>query len=42
MGNASRRKGDREAAVRSYEKALELDPNNAGAKRALTQLKSEQ
>lgn len=39
-GGEDDRKGDREAAIKRYEKALELNPNNAGARRQLEKLTS--
>lgn len=40
LGEAYRTKGDRESAIRSYEKALELDPNMKSAADALKDLSS--
>ncbi len=39
LAQAQQRKGDRDAAIRSLEKALELDPQNAQFRRQLDQLK---
>jgi tetratricopeptide (TPR) repeat protein len=39
LGEAYRIKGDREAAIRSYEKALALDPNRRSAADALRTLR---
>ena len=39
LGQAYAKKSDTASAVKSYEKALELDPNNQIAKRQLDQLK---
>src|SRR5262245_54733858 len=39
LGQAYARKNDNPAAIKNYEKALELDPNNQIAKRQLDQLK---
>ena len=40
LGEAYRAQGDRELAIRSYEKALELDPNMRSAIEALKELRS--
>jgi tetratricopeptide (TPR) repeat protein len=39
LGQAYAKKSDKESAVKSFEKAVELDPNNQIAKRQLDQLK---
>jgi Tfp pilus assembly protein PilF len=39
MSQVQQRANDKDAAVKSLEKALELDPQNAQAKRLLEQLK---
>jgi len=39
MGQAYARKNDKDNAIKSYEKAVQLDPNNQLAKRQLDQLK---
>ena len=39
LGQAYAKKNDTANAIKSYEKALELDPNNQVAKRQLDQLK---
>ena len=39
LSQAQQRKGDKDAAVKSLEKAVELDPANAQTKRQLDQLK---
>jgi CubicO group peptidase (beta-lactamase class C family) len=41
LGEAHTALGDREAAIRNYEKSLELDPNNANAKERLQNLKAQ-
>jgi tetratricopeptide (TPR) repeat protein len=40
LGEAYKTRGDREQAIRSYEKALELDPNMRSAIEALRELRS--
>ena len=40
MAQAYNRKNDKENAIRSLEKAVQLDPNNQQAKRMLDQLKA--
>ena len=39
LGQAFTRKSDTANAIKSFEKAVELDPNNQNAKRQLDQLK---
>ena len=39
LSQAQQKKNDKEAAIKSLEKALELDPMNAQTKRQLDQLK---
>jgi len=39
LGQAYAKKNDTANAVKSFEKAVELDPNNQNAKRQLEQLK---
>ncbi|HVP58309.1 MAG TPA: tetratricopeptide repeat protein, partial [bacterium] len=41
LGEAYARKGDRELAIKNYEKSLELNPDNANGKRVLQQLKGQ-
>ena len=40
LGEAYLKKGDRNLAIKNYEKSLELDPNNESGKVALEKLKS--
>jgi cytochrome c-type biogenesis protein CcmH/NrfG len=40
FGQAYQRKNDKDNAVKSLEKATQLDPNNQQAKRMLDQLKT--
>jgi hypothetical protein len=40
IGQAYMRKNDKENAIKNFEKAVELDPNNQAAKRQLEQLKT--
>jgi hypothetical protein len=39
LSQAQQKKNDKEAAIKSMEKAVELDPQNAQTKRLLDQLK---
>ena len=40
LGEAYADHGDRELAIKSYEKAVQLNPNNQGAKEALDGLRA--
>jgi CubicO group peptidase (beta-lactamase class C family) len=41
LGEAYYQAGDREEAIRNYEKSLELNPNNVGGKRMLEEIRGE-
>jgi Flp pilus assembly protein TadD len=40
LGEAYARKGERDLAIRNYEKSLELNPENANGRQVLEQLRS--